>query len=59
RNVLLVGASSTLALLITLGWTRWASRRLGGVLTGDTYGALNELVELAVLFAAPILWRWI
>ena len=38
---------------VTLGWTRWASRRLGGGLTGDTYGALNELVELAVLALAP------
>jgi len=29
----------------------WASRRLGGGLSGDVYGALIELGELAVLFA--------
>ncbi len=57
RNLLIVAALAALALLVTLGWTRWASRRLGGGLTGDTYGALNELVELSVLFAAPLLAR--
>jgi cobalamin 5'-phosphate synthase/cobalamin synthase len=43
-------AAATLA--VTLAWCTWASRRLGG-LTGDTYGALCELVELAVLSLAP------
>jgi cobalamin synthase len=42
-----------LALVITLAWASWASKRLGGGLTGDTYGALNELVELGVLILAP------
>ncbi|MCL5996253.1 MAG: adenosylcobinamide-GDP ribazoletransferase [Chloroflexi bacterium] len=28
---------------------RWASKRLGGGLTGDTYGAVCELVELVCL----------
>lgn len=43
-----------LAALITLfAWLRWASRRLGGGLTGDTYGAACVLVELAVLVLAP------
>lgn len=41
------------AFVVTLCWCVWASRRLGGGLTGDTYGALNELVELAVLLLAP------
>jgi adenosylcobinamide-GDP ribazoletransferase len=39
--------------LVTAGWTQWASRRLGGGLTGDTYGALNELVTLVTLVAIP------
>lgn len=30
--------------LLTLGFTRWMTHRFGGM-TGDTYGALNELVE--------------
>jgi adenosylcobinamide-GDP ribazoletransferase len=41
------------ALVVTLTFAGWASRRLGGGLTGDTYGAVNELVELAVLLLAP------
>jgi adenosylcobinamide-GDP ribazoletransferase len=55
-----MGASLTLtvlllvaALLVLLGWLAWASRRLGGGLTGDTYGAACVLVELAVLVLAP------
>ncbi len=42
---------------VTLAWSTWASRRLGGGLTGDTYGALNELVELAVLLCVPVCVR--
>ena len=41
------------ALLVLLGWLVWASRRLGGGLTGDTYGATCVLVELAALALAP------
>lgn len=41
------------ALVVLLGWLAWASRRLGGGLTGDTYGAACVLVELAVLVLAP------
>lgn len=41
------------ALLVLLGWLAWASRRLGGGLTGDTYGAACVLVEMAVLVLAP------
>lgn len=39
-----LGLSALGALAFTLWYTWWASRRLGGGLTGDTYGALNELV---------------
>ena len=41
------------ALLVLLGWLAWASRRLGGGLTGDTYGAACVLGELAVLVCVP------
>ena len=43
---MLVGAS---AMALLLGWAM--AGRLGG-LTGDTYGAINELVEVAALLAA-------
>ncbi len=36
-------------------WCAWASRRIGGGLTGDLYGAGNELVEAAVLLVCPVL----
>ena len=32
--------------------------RLPG-LTGDTYGALDEVVETLLLVAFPVLWRWL
>lgn len=38
-----------IALLITIGYTFWLKHRFGGM-TGDTYGALNEIVEV-VIFA--------
>ena len=46
-GVLLLAAVSALALLF--GWT--ASRQLGGGLTGDCYGAANEIAETAALIA--------
>ncbi|HEY1390948.1 MAG TPA: adenosylcobinamide-GDP ribazoletransferase [Ktedonobacterales bacterium] len=49
----LAGLLFVAALLVLLGWLAWASRRLGGGLTGDTYGAACVLVELAVLVFAP------
>jgi adenosylcobinamide-GDP ribazoletransferase len=41
-----------------LGWcvAHYLVRKLGG-LTGDTYGALNELLEMFLLFGALILWN--
>lgn len=56
---LLVGALALATLLIVIGWTRWASHRLDGGLTGDTYGAANELVELGVLVLAASLSSWL
>jgi adenosylcobinamide-GDP ribazoletransferase len=52
-NVLTLSLIALAALAVTLAFTRWASVRLGGGLTGDTYGAVNELIELAVLVLAP------
>jgi len=48
-------AALFLSVLLAMVLGRWASARLGG-LTGDVYGALNEIIETAVLavFAA----RW-
>lgn len=41
------------ALIVLFIWLAWASRRLGGALTGDTYGAACVLLELTVLVLAP------
>jgi adenosylcobinamide-GDP ribazoletransferase len=54
-TAVLVALLACLTLAVTLAAATWASRRLGGGLTGDTYGAVNELVELAVLGLAPAL----
>jgi cobalamin synthase len=53
QRVVTITMVSFLGLVVALLWAHWASRRLGGGLTGDTYGATNELVELAVLALAP------
>lgn len=58
-GLLLTALLALIALGVALLWCRWASARLGGGLTGDTYGALSELVELAVLLLAPPLVRLI
>ena len=41
--------------LLVLTFGRWAVGRSGGGLTGDSYGALCELSELACLFAGALL----
>jgi cobalamin 5'-phosphate synthase/cobalamin synthase len=41
------------ALAVTLGVTAWISGHLGGGLTGDTYGAINECVQVAILALVP------
>lgn len=47
--------------LLTVGLAAWVQRRIGG-LTGDVYGALNELAEAAALClltcAAPLPGAW-
>jgi adenosylcobinamide-GDP ribazoletransferase len=57
-SVLLVGVMGIvlLALASVVAWAlgRWASSLLGGV-TGDIYGAINEVSEAAVLVMAVIL----
>lgn len=50
---MLAGLLPIAALLVLLSWLAWASRRLGGGLTGDTYGAACVLVELAALALTP------
>ncbi len=41
---------------LTLLCGHWASRRLGGGITGDVYGAICELTELACLLAIGIFY---
>jgi len=53
QGVLRAGLLAIVSLGVAVTWSWWASRRLDGGLTGDTYGAANELVELAVLVLAP------
>ena len=49
-GIFLLGAAITVSL--ALGW--WISRMLGGM-TGDAYGAVNEVAELTVLLAGLVL----
>lgn len=51
---LLVLALGCCLFTLALGW--WAARRLGGGLTGDTYGAVCELTELLSLLALAALY---
>jgi cobalamin synthase len=46
-----------LAVLAAWGGARWASRRLGGVLTGDVYGALIVTTEVPMLLAIGAIVR--
>lgn len=51
--LVLAGLLLVATLVTLLAWLAWASRRLGGGLTGDTYGAACVLMELTVLVLAP------
>jgi adenosylcobinamide-GDP ribazoletransferase len=46
-----------LAVLAAWGGARWSSRRLGGVLTGDVYGALIVTTEVPMLLAIGAIVR--
>jgi len=48
-NIVLFIFMVAIGLGIVWGVGRWASKRLGGGITGDVYGALCELTELACL----------
>lgn len=49
----LLAMAAALAIVWSLGW--WASRRLGGGLTGDVYGAASEIAEVVALVAVTAL----
>ena len=51
-GLVLLGAAIGVSLAV--GW--WVTRLLGGM-TGDTYGAVNEVAEVAVLLLGLILFR--
>lgn len=51
---LLIGGGAAVMLVTGLILAVWLSRKLGG-LTGDTYGAMNEVLECVLLFAA-MMW---
>jgi adenosylcobinamide-GDP ribazoletransferase len=53
RYALVLALLSAMGLTVALLWALWACGRLGGGLTGDTYGAANELVEVAILALTP------
>jgi len=54
-NVALIMLLAIGIITISCGWflSAWLNRKLGG-LTGDTYGAMNEAIEAALLLAAVI-----
>ena len=43
------------AVIVSLGLGRWIAGMLGGM-TGDTYGAVNEVAEVAVLLLGVALF---
>jgi adenosylcobinamide-GDP ribazoletransferase len=45
----------SIGLVMPFAFGRWAAGRLGGGLTGDTYGAICELTELLCLFSLSLL----
>ena len=49
----LILMTASLAASLALGW--WVSRLIGGM-TGDTYGAVNEVAEVSVLLLAATLF---
>ena len=51
-GLVLLGAA--LGVALGLGW--WVTRLLGGM-TGDTYGAVNEVAEVSVLLLGLILFQ--
>jgi len=57
-SVLLIGGAGgillAVALVVSLAFGLWVKRLLGGM-TGDTYGAVNEVAEVAVLMTGIIL----
>jgi len=53
QRLILVVALACAGVSAALLWALWASRRLGGGVTGDVYGAANELVEVVILALAP------
>lgn len=54
--VLVIGAVAVLAsAIVALGVRRWASANLGGV-SGDAFGAANELTRVFALHAGVIAW---
>ena len=58
-SVLLIGGAGAIllgtALLVSLAFGRWVTGLLGGM-TGDTYGAVNEIAEVSVLMLGIILF---
>ena len=58
-GILLLGAAGPVllgaAVLVSLGFGWWNSRLLGGM-TGDTYGAANEIGEVTVLLLGIVLY---
>ena len=49
RTLVLIPAAVVLSVLV--GW--WASRRLANAITGDVYGAIVVVTEVAILMALP------
>jgi adenosylcobinamide-GDP ribazoletransferase len=53
ERAFVLAALASSGLSVALMGALWASRRLGGGVTGDVYGAANELAEVAILALAP------
>jgi adenosylcobinamide-GDP ribazoletransferase len=58
-RVIVLAALGFLGLSVALLWALWARHKLDGGLTGDVYGATNELVELTILAFTPVFAQFV
>lgn len=54
-NVVWIGVIIAVTWIVGIGLAQGITRKLGG-LTGDVYGAINELIEVSALLAVTMIW---
>ncbi|MBH5316495.1 adenosylcobinamide-GDP ribazoletransferase [Paenibacillus sp. GSMTC-2017] len=56
NSLFIITAAFLITMICGYGLASWLNRKLGG-LTGDTYGAMNEAIELAILLGT-VIWTY-